>query len=136
MLTVAVLLPLEVIVSWMTGGDGGFLYHFSEAVKPDDVKDDEKWVGPLKKIVSPITAEFLMANKNVQKSVAKGEYTCEEIYSTHVECSPSYNASVYDGGCECEVGDEFMTCTSNGVATETTMACECPNYIKGLIKAG
>ena len=28
MCTVAVLLPLEIIVSWMTGGDGGFSFGF------------------------------------------------------------------------------------------------------------
>ena len=73
MCTVALLLPLELLVMWFTSGTesckndkskcGGLLYHFSEAVKPTSVKDDDKWEGPLKKIVSPLTSEFIMINK-------------------------------------------------------------------------
>jgi len=138
MCTVGLLLPIEIIVTWLSGGDGGLLYHFSEAVKPNDVKKDEKWVGPLKKIVSPVTAEFLMANKDVMKSVATGKYTCEQIYSTHTKCeTPSTVGGVtYDEGCACDVKDEFYTCTNAGVETVTDKVCDCPTYIKGLMKAG
>mmetsp|Transcript_20143 Transcript_20143/g.42430 ORF Transcript_20143/g.42430 Transcript_20143/m.42430 type:complete len:153 (-) Transcript_20143:88-546(-) len=98
MLTVAVLLPIEVAF--------GVLYNFSDAVKPQEVEKDNKWEGPLKKIVAPITAEFLIANKDVMKYVAQEKYTCKEIYSTHVDCSPDFNTSEYDS-CSCSVHDEF-----------------------------
>ena len=84
-----------------------------------------------------------MANKDVIKQVANQDYTCEEIYSTHKECSPSFNATYYDGGCSCDVGDDYYTCTRStgaykniSVTAETDMACDCPTYIKGLIKSG
>lgn len=55
MCTVAVLLPLELMF--------GLLENFSESVMPSEVGDGDKWKGPLKKIVSPITAELIIANK-------------------------------------------------------------------------
>jgi sodium-dependent phosphate cotransporter len=72
---VAVLLPLEILFSP--------LQKFSEAVVPSEVEDGDKWKGPLKKIVSPLTAELIIANKDVMKAVAKGSTTCEDIYKTH-----------------------------------------------------
>ena len=55
MCTVAVLLPIELIF--------GLLENFSESVMPSDVGEGDKWKGPLKKIVSPLTAELIIANK-------------------------------------------------------------------------
>jgi sodium-dependent phosphate cotransporter len=77
MSTVAVLLPLEIIF--------GLLENFSEAVAPSEVDEGDKWKGPLKKLVSPLTAEIIIANKDIMKNVAKGKATCEEVYATHVE---------------------------------------------------
>ena len=37
--------------------------NFSEAVAPSEVDDGDKWKGPLKKLVSPLTAEIIIANK-------------------------------------------------------------------------
>jgi sodium-dependent phosphate cotransporter len=77
MCTVAVLLPIELIT--------GLLENFSETVMPSDVPDGDKWKGPLKKIVSPLTAELIIANKDIMKNVAKGKATCKEVYATHEE---------------------------------------------------
>merc|ERR1711939_697580 len=77
MCTVAVLLPIELIV--------GLLQNFSEALMPSEVDDGSKWKGPLKKIVSPMTAELIIANKDIMKNVAKGKATCDEVYATHAE---------------------------------------------------
>ena len=70
------------------------------------------------------------------------KYTCKEIYSTHVDCSPVFNTSEYDS-CSCSVHDEFYTCEhmsgahkNVSTSTVTDMACACPTYIKGLIKDG
>jgi len=116
MCTVAVLLPLELLIMWIDGR-GGLLWHFSDAVKPDEVEDGDKWEGPLKKIVSPLTKEFIAANKDVMKYVANGETTCKAIYETHKDCS-SYIALNYSS------------------SKPSYMTVECPSYEKGLIKAG
>lgn len=46
LLTVAVLFPVEVIT--------GYLYYLTKAMLPAEVADGDKWVGPIKKIVSPL----------------------------------------------------------------------------------
>eukprot|EP00617_Octactis_speculum_P020352 CAMPEP_0185744114 /NCGR_PEP_ID=MMETSP1174-20130828/2127_1 /TAXON_ID=35687 /ORGANISM="Dictyocha speculum, Strain CCMP1381" /LENGTH=584 /DNA_ID=CAMNT_0028417301 /DNA_START=45 /DNA_END=1799 /DNA_ORIENTATION=+ len=74
-LSVMVLLPIEIIA--------GVLRHITEALKPDDVDDGDKWEGPLKKIVSPLVSQLIIANKDVMKSISKGETTCDAVYDTH-----------------------------------------------------
>lgn len=56
-LTVVVLLPLEVAT--------GYLYYLTKAMLPDTVGEGEKWEGPIKKIVSPLSKTIIIANKNV-----------------------------------------------------------------------
>jgi len=123
MCTVALLLPLELIIMWFGGcakSDskcGGLLFYFSDAVKPDKVGDGDKWEGPLKKIVSPLTKEFIIANKDVMKYVAQGKTTCKAIYETHKTCADS-------------IGMNYSA------SNPKYMDYECPGYEKGLIKAG
>lgn len=74
-LSVMVLLPIEIIT--------GVLRHITEALKPDDVEDGDKWEGPLKKLVSPLVSQLIIANKDVMKSISKGETTCDAVYDTH-----------------------------------------------------
>merc|ERR1711998_73385 len=71
-LSVLVLLPIEIIFHP--------LEHMTESMKPSDVDDGEKWVGPLKRWVSPLVKRLLNANKDIIKDVAKGKYTCEQLY--------------------------------------------------------
>jgi len=75
-LTVAVLLPVEAATH--------YLYHLSNAMVPDDVSKGDKWEGPLKKIVSPLTKMVIVANKNVIKDLAGGKVdSCETYYPTN-----------------------------------------------------
>ena len=71
-LSVAVFFPIELIA--------GYLYRFTLAcVSGFESKDGEKWVGPVKKLVSPLTKLVVIANKNIIKGVAKGE-SCADYY--------------------------------------------------------
>merc|ERR1719384_3035124 len=60
LLSVAVLFPVELIT--------GYLYRITEAMIPDSVSKGDKWKGPLKKIVSPLAARVLKANKDIIKA--------------------------------------------------------------------
>ena len=46
-LVVVVLLPIEVAT--------GYLYYLTKAMLPETVGDGEKWEGPIKQIVSPLS---------------------------------------------------------------------------------
>ena len=85
-MSVAILLPLEVIT--------GYLEHLTNAmVKGAEVKDDEKWEGPIKKIVSPLGKHVIIANKSVSKDIAKGKAECEDFYPMH--CDPAVDPPTY-----------------------------------------
>ena len=71
-MNVCVLLPVEVVT--------GYLYHLTKAmVNEGSVSDGEKWAGPIKKIVNPLGAKIIVANKDIIKAVAKGS-TCDSFY--------------------------------------------------------
>jgi len=71
-LTVAIFFPFELIT--------GYLYRLTKAcVGNFEAKDGDKWVGPVKKLVSPLTKKVIIANKNVIKGVAKGD-SCSDFY--------------------------------------------------------
>ena len=73
MCSVVILLPLEVIT--------GYLHELTSAMtKGVNQKEGEKWEGPIKKIVAPLGAKVILANKKVIKSVASGEKNCEDFY--------------------------------------------------------
>lgn len=72
-LSVAVLLPIELIT--------GFLERLTGAMKPSDVKEGEKWEGPIKIIVAPAVKKLFSVNKDVTKNVAKGKWNCEDLYA-------------------------------------------------------
>ncbi|KAL7531668.1 hypothetical protein ACHAXR_004169 [Thalassiosira sp. AJA248-18] len=75
LLSVAVLFPLELV--------SGYLYYMTKAMLPSEVKEGEKWTGPLKKIVSPLAGRVLKANKNVIKEIAtKKVESCDQYYPT------------------------------------------------------
>lgn len=88
-LAVGILLPVEAAT--------GFLYYLTEAmVKGAEVTKGEKWAGPLKKIVSPLVARIIVANKDVIKFVAAGEDkdgnvidSCDSFYP--VQCNGTVN---------------------------------------------
>jgi len=74
-LTVIVLLPVEAAT--------GYLFYLTRAMLPQDVKDGDKWEGPLKKIVSPLGNLIIKANKNVVNQIASGKVeNCDAYYPT------------------------------------------------------
>jgi hypothetical protein len=70
-LSVGILFPVELITT--------FLFALSSASVPSSERDGqgEKWEGPVKKLVSPLANLIIKANKDVTKTIAKGEGTCE-----------------------------------------------------------
>lgn len=78
-LTVAVLLPIELITR--------MLERMTGAMAPQEVAEGDKWVGPLKVIVSPLVKLLLAADKKVISKVALQETTCTAIYDA-VEALP------------------------------------------------
>jgi len=86
-LSVITLLPIEVAFHP--------LEKMTDAMKPETVKEDEAWEGPIKKYVAPLVKRIIIANKNVIKAVAKGE-SCDDIYADDtqsglIKCSDVYN---------------------------------------------
>ena len=74
-LAVGVLFPLEIIThylfyfsQWMVGGGDA-----------NRAGQGEKWTGPIKKIVGPVTKAIIVPNKNVPKDIAKGG-SCDAYY--------------------------------------------------------
>jgi len=71
-LTVGVFLPVELITGYLRRLTALCVRNFSS-------KDGEKWVGPIKKFVGPLTKKVIIANKDVIKGVANGE-SCSDYY--------------------------------------------------------
>merc|ERR1719478_1128530 len=74
-LSVLILLPLEAATQ--------YLYRLTSAMLPDQAFDKgSKWVGPIKKIVSPLGNMVIKANKDLIKeiSVSDGAITCDSYY--------------------------------------------------------
>ena len=72
-LSVLCLLPIELIT--------GYLYHLTKACVDGFVPNDgDKWEGPVKKIVGPLSKRVIVVNKKVASSIAKDEKTCEDFY--------------------------------------------------------
>ena len=72
-LSVAVLFPLELITGYLDALTGAM-------VKNAEVKDDEKWEGPVKKIVDPVADRVIIENKDVTKKISLGEAECSDFY--------------------------------------------------------
>jgi len=103
LLSVAVLFPLELI--------SGYLYYLTKAMVPDTVEKGDKWNGPIKKIVSPLAARVLKANKDIIKEVAtKTVENCDAYYP--VNCKDGIEDYKHCIKCEeednCSVG--LITC--------------------------
>ena len=107
-LSVGILFPLELITR--------YLFFLSKALTPDAREGKgEKWVGPVKKIVSPLGNRVIKANKSVTTAIAKGG-SCDDFYP--VTCDPSmeisYKACVPPkGGC----ADDADFCPKVGLIT-------------------
>eukprot|EP00980_Cylindrotheca_fusiformis_P024272 scaffold11698_cov138-Cylindrotheca_fusiformis.AAC.5 len=72
-LSVAVLLPVEAAT--------GYLNHLTKAcVKNFRSQDGDKWEGPVKKLVSPLSDKIIIVNKKVAEDIATGDKTCQDYY--------------------------------------------------------
>mmetsp|Transcript_24314 Transcript_24314/g.57396 ORF Transcript_24314/g.57396 Transcript_24314/m.57396 type:complete len:575 (+) Transcript_24314:87-1811(+) len=71
-LTVAIFFPIELITQYLNRLTTLCVKNFSS-------KDGEKWVGPIKKFVGPLTKKVIISNKNIIKDVAKGK-SCDDFY--------------------------------------------------------
>jgi len=75
-LSVGILFPIEVIT--------GYLFYLSRALVGggDDSREGqgEKWTGPLKRIVGPLTKTIIVPNKKVSKDIASKKKTCDDYY--------------------------------------------------------
>jgi len=81
MLTVATLLPIEVIIGAIQG-EGGPLYWLTKAITDNAVEGDpagELFESPIKTITKPLSSLFIEANKYVIYALTLGE---PDVYST------------------------------------------------------
>mmetsp|Transcript_57253 Transcript_57253/g.139588 ORF Transcript_57253/g.139588 Transcript_57253/m.139588 type:complete len:593 (+) Transcript_57253:256-2034(+) len=80
-LAVAILFPVEII--------SGMLFYLTKAcVQNYSQSEGEKWEGPVKKLVSPLSKKVIISNKNVISGVAEGG-TCDDFYP--IECDDPSN---------------------------------------------
>ena len=112
-LAVAILLPVEAATS--------YLYYLTRAMTPDTVSDGEKWTGPLKEIVGPLTKSMIKANKDLIKDVSKGA-SCSTFYPTECLNDNGNPTTTYD----------YTTCVKNGRVGLITCDKEagCPAYFQ------
>lgn len=107
-LTVAILFPVEIIT--------GFLWRLTDLmVSGVVVEKGDKWVGPIKKIVSPLGAKIIKANKKLIELVAKGETTCDDKYPTV---------------CENPSDPTKPTCSTIGIIDCDKKTGECPAFFQ------
>jgi|Transcript_39854 sodium-dependent phosphate cotransporter len=99
-ISVIILLPLEAAT--------GYLYKLTKAMLPDTAfEKGDKWVGPIKKIVSPLGNKIIKANKKIISAVAdpESDTTCDDFYPVkckdgiedYKHCKP---CSSDDEGCD------------------------------------
>lgn len=84
-MTVAILLPLEVVTGYLEELTGLMVRNAS-------VKEGEDWEGPVKRIVSPLGTKIIISNKKVTNAIAAGEATCEDFYPMSCEGTPTYDS--------------------------------------------
>ena len=74
-LSVAILFPLEIVTH--------YLFYISRAIVGGEdttrAGQGEKWTGPIKKLVGPVTKAIIVPNKNIPKEIAAGG-TCDSYY--------------------------------------------------------
>ncbi|GMI13438.1 hypothetical protein TrLO_g4185 [Triparma laevis f. longispina] len=113
-MAVIILLPIEAATN--------YLYYMTKAMLPDTIGDGEKWDGPLKTIVSPLTKSMIQANKKVIQEAAKG-ISCDARYP--VVCNPNsatYENCVVNGRVGLITCDEQYGCPAffDKTATQST----------------
>jgi sodium-dependent phosphate cotransporter len=104
-MSVAVLFPIEICT--------GYLFELTAAlVRGANTEQGEAWEGPAKKLISPLAARILIANKKVINSVASGG-DCDAFYP--VQCTDPNNPT-------------YLTCTRVGLITCDKHTGLCPAF--------
>ena len=111
LLSVAVLFPIELI--------SGYLYYLTKAMLPAQVSEGDKWNAPLKKIVSPLAARVLKANKKVISEVAVGDVeSCADYYP--VVCVDGIEDYKHCVKCDKDAGE---TCSVGLITCDKSVGC-------------
>lgn len=106
-LTVAVFFPVELITGYLNRLTAACVQNFT-------AREGEKWVGPIKKFVGPLTKKVIIANKNVIKGVAAGQ-SCSDFYP--IECDdPEFPTK--------------STCSQVGLIACDKTTDECPAFFQ------
>ncbi len=107
-LSVCVLLPIEIITHYL-------YYLTKEMVRGITTEKDDKWEGPIKKLVSPLSKKVIVANKDIIKNIAK--YQLDPTNEKGIkDCSEQYGAE--EGHCKglevnyenCKKGAGLIAC--------------------------
>jgi len=110
-MSVIIILPLEIVTH--------YLYYLTKAmVSGVTTEKDDKWEGPIKKIVSPLAAKIIKANKDIIKGIANYELD-PTAKGAIPNCDAQYNDP--DGHCQglevnysnCRSGAGLITCDKN-----------------------
>lgn len=93
-LTVAILFPIQLAT--------GYLRHLTEAMTEGvNVRDGEKWEGPVKHLVSPLSEVLIVPNKKMIQQIAESGDSCNKFYP--VQCDPAVDPPTYES-CQGEFG--------------------------------
>lgn len=86
--TLVILLPIEMTT--------GYLYYLTKPMLPDTVKDGESWQGPIKKIVSPLVRNIIIANKDLIDDISTGAVeSCSSPGIYPVKCTDGIEEEEY-----------------------------------------
>jgi len=123
LLAVSVLFPLELV--------SGYLYRLTKAMLPESVSSGDKWEGPVKKIVGPLSNMIIKANKDVIKDVATGKVeSCDQYYPVVcVDGVESYKNCA--SKCDSDAGDvKLVDCGRVGLITCDKGSGNCPAFFQ------
>jgi len=97
---VCIIFPIELITH--------YLYYLTKAmVSGVTTEKDDKWEGPIKKLVSPLAKKVIVANKNIIKDIATGDLSnCDEKYVEPIDHCDGLEASYTN----CKSGAGLITC--------------------------
>lgn len=107
LLTVILLLPIEVISQWISGGNG-FLGAMSSALADVLVgASAETFTSPVKIIVGPLSKQFIKIDKDLIKAIAKGCLSCNATNAAPAFCKDEFKDKYGEKIKMCISGDDW-----------------------------
>ena len=86
-LSVAILFPIELAA--------GYLRSLTRAMTHGaDVRGADRWEGPVKRFVSPLSEILIIPNKEMVEQIAETNNTCDDFYPLY--CDPAVDPPTYD----------------------------------------